>query len=132
MKTLKIVIEKTTDGYTAYANNVAGIYGAGETPEEAKQSILVSIALYKEMNDSKHIPAILKSEYTLSFQFDAESLLNYYKGIFTNAGLERITGINQKQLQHYGSGLKKPRDTQRKKIESALHKLGSELLSVHL
>lgn len=132
MKTLKITIEKTTDGYTAYAENVVGIYGAGETPEEAKQSILESIVLFKELNEPKNVPAILRSDYTLSFQFDAESLLNYYKGIFTNAGLERITGINQKQLQHYGSGLKKPRDTQRKKIELALHRLGSELLSVHL
>lgn len=132
MKTVKIIIEKTADGYTAYAHNAAGIYGAGETPEEAKQSILESISLLKELNEPEHIPAILRSHYTLSFQFDAESLLNYYKGIFTNAGLERLTGINQKQLQHYGSGLKKPRENQRRKIESALHKLGSELLSVHL
>jgi hypothetical protein len=33
---------------------------------------------------------------------------NYYKRIFTNVALERITGINQKQLQHYATGLKKP------------------------
>jgi hypothetical protein len=58
--------------------------------------------------------------------------LDYYKGIFTNAALERITGINQKQIQHYASGLKKPRPAQVKKIESALHNLGAELMSVEL
>jgi len=33
-------------------------------------------------------------------------VLNYYKGIFTLSALERLTGINQKQLQHYASGLR--------------------------
>jgi len=43
-----------------------------------------------------------------------------------------MTGINQKQLHHYASGLKKPRQEQRKKIETALHKLGEELLAIEL
>ncbi len=43
-----------------------------------------------------------------------------------------MTGINQKQLQHYASGLKKPRPTQVKKIETAIHNLGKELISVEL
>ena len=36
--------------------------------------------------------------------------------------LEKLTGINQKQLHHYATGLRKPREAQRKKIETALHK----------
>jgi len=58
--------------------------------------------------------------------------MNYYNKIFTNVALERITGINQKLLHHYSSGLKKPRAMQRKKIETALHRLGNELLAVRL
>jgi hypothetical protein len=71
---------------------------------------------------------ILNGKYTIVHKYDAESFLRHYKGIFTNSALERITGINQKQFQHYASGLKKPRPTQAKKIQEALHKLGSELL----
>jgi len=52
--------------------------------------------------------------------------------VFTKPALERLTGINQKQLHHYATGLKKPRPAQRKKIESALHKLGKELLTIQL
>ena len=70
--------------------------------------------------------------YTMRYKFDAESVLNFYRGIFTNAALERITGINQKQIQHYASGLKKPRPAQLKKIESAFRKLGNELLALEL
>jgi predicted RNase H-like HicB family nuclease len=132
MKLVKVIIEKTKDMYSAYAENVPGIYGGGDTVEEAKKSILDAIRLLKEHNDNRYIPAILKQKYTIVFKYDAESFLKHYKGIFTNSALERITGINQKQFQHYASGLKKPRPTQAKKIELALHKLGSELLAIEL
>ncbi len=131
MKKVKIVIERSNDLFSAYAENVNGVYGAGNTVSEAKDSIVKAIELLHKYNKA-NIPSILKEEYTLVFRFDVESLLNYYKGIFTNAALERITGINQKQFQHYATGLKKPRETQIKKIETALHKLGGELISVKL
>jgi len=132
MKTIKIIIEKTIDGYSAYAENVEGVYAGGDTVEEVKQSVQEALALLKEHNDPRNTPALLKEETELVFNFDAESLLNYYKGIFTNSALERLTGINQKQLQHYSTGYRKPREVQRKKIEKALHKLGEELLAVEL
>lgn len=132
MSTIKIVIERSKDMYSAYAENVEGIYGGGSTVEEAKQSVTDAIKLYKEYNKPENIPPILKNEYEVIYRFDAQSLLSYYKGIFTNAALERITGINQRQLQHYANGLKKPRKTQIKKIESGLHQLASELLTIQL
>lgn len=132
MKTLKIIIERSADMFSAYAENVAGIYGGGDTVEEAKQSILDSIALLKEYNTQDDIPSLLKGDYSIVYHFDAESFLNYYKGIFTNAALEKITGINQRQLQHYSSGLKKPRQPQLRKIEDGLHRLAAELQSVEL
>jgi predicted RNase H-like HicB family nuclease len=132
MKLVKIIIEKTADMYSAFAENVEGVYGGGDTAEEAKKSIVEAIKLLKEGNSEENIPDILKGDYRLIYKFDTESLLAYYKGIFTNSALEKITGINQRQLQHYSSGLKKPRETQRKKIENALHKLGGELLEVEL
>jgi predicted RNase H-like HicB family nuclease len=132
MKTVKVVIEKTKDMYSAYAENVEGVYGGGDTPEEAKQSVLNAIELLKKYNDPRNIPAILKGDYQIAYKFDTESILNYYKKIFTKSALERITGINQKQLQHYATGLKKPRPQQIKKIESGLKQLAGELLTVEL
>jgi predicted RNase H-like HicB family nuclease len=131
MKTIKIIIEKTKDQYTAYAENVEGIYGGGNTVEQTKASIEKSIRLIKKHNKEK-APKILLSDYQLVYKFDTQSLLNYYKGIFTNASLERITGIGQKQIQHYASGLKKPRPAQKKKIQDSLHELAHELMAVEL
>ncbi len=132
IKKIKIIIERSVDSYTSYAENVSGIYGHGSTVDEAKQSVLNGLELFKKYNTEANLPSILKGDYEIIFKFDAESFLNFYKKIFTNAALERLTGINQKQFQHYASGLKKPRLTQVKKIETAMHSLGKELMSVEL
>ena len=129
MKEIKIIIEKSSDSFGAYSENVSGIYGAGDTAEECKQSVLDAIETLKELDSC---PKELRGDYIITYKFDAISLLNYYKGIFTNSALEKITGINQKQIQHYATGHRKPRVEQREKIESALHSLGKELLAVEL
>ena len=131
MKKVKIIIERSNDLFSAYAQNVEGVIGSGDTVEEAKASALKSIQILIKYNKVS-APSILKGNYILTYKYDVESFLKYYKGIFTNAALERITGINQKQFQHYASGLKKPREAQAKKIEKALHQLGRELMTVEL
>ncbi|MFN5046305.1 MAG: type II toxin-antitoxin system HicB family antitoxin [Bacteroidota bacterium] len=131
MSVIKIIIEKTSDFYSAYAENVEGIYGAGATVQKTKESVLKSLELYVKYNKKK-LPKILQGDYSVKYRFDAQSLLNYYKGIFTNASLEKITGINQKQIQHYASGLKKPRELQKRKIQTGLRNLAKELQSIEL
>ena len=131
MPVVKIIIEKTSDFYSAYAENVEGIYGAGATVQKTKESVVKSLELYVKYNKKK-LPKILQGDYSVKYRFDAQSLLNYYKGIFTNASLEKITGINQKQIQHYASGLKKPRELQKRKIQTGLRNLAKELQSIEL
>ena len=131
MKAVRAILSKGPDDFGAWLEDLEGVYGAGDTPGEAIDSLKESMALYVKHN--KDAPAWLKNgSYRIRYKFDAESILNYYKGIFTNAALERITGINQKQIQHYASGTKKPRPEQLLKIETALKKLGTELLAVEL
>jgi predicted RNase H-like HicB family nuclease len=131
MKTVRAILSKGADDFGAWLEDIEGVYGAGETPSEALESLKESMALYVKHNADA--PVWLKNgSYRIRYKFDAESILTYYKGIFTNAALERITGINQKQIQHYASGIKKPRPEQLKKIETAFKKLGNELIAVEL
>ena len=132
MFTINVTIEKGADLFSAWAENIPGIYGEGESVKEVKEDILKSISLFKEYNDEKNIPEELKGDYEIEWHFDVQSFLQYYNGIFTKAALERITGINQKQLWHYASGSRNPRPEQVIKIETALHKLGEELISINL
>ena len=131
-KELRIIIERSNNAYCAYAENASGIYGQGSTVNEARQNVLDGLALFKKYNNEKNIPPILKEPYEIVYRFDVQSFLNCYKSIFTNAALERLTGINQKQFQHYASGLKKPRAIQAKKIKHAIHNLAKELIAVEL
>lgn len=128
MKNVNVIIEKSKDLYNIYSHELEGCYGIGETIDEAKKSFFEGIELYKEFNQK--LSSIYYEELNFQFQYDIESFLAFYKGVFTNSALERLTGINQKQIQHYASGLKKPRIEQRKKIEASLHNLGEELLAL--
>jgi predicted RNase H-like HicB family nuclease len=127
-------INYSGNNFGAHVPLLPGCVATGNTPEAIMKNINEAILFHIEssLEDGDFIDAIFKSDYKLVYKFDAVSLLNYYKGIFTNSALEKITGINQRQLQHYSSGLRKPRIEQREKIEKALHKLGKELLAVEL
>lgn len=129
---IKITIEKGPDLFSAWADDIPGIYGEGESVKDVKDDILRAIELYKANNEEKNIPEALKGEMEFEWHFDVQSFLLYYSGIFTKAALERITGVNQKQLGHYASGLKKPRKAQVEKIDAALQKFFSEMQMVHL
>ena len=131
-KKIIITVGASSDHFGAYAENCPGIYGAGDTPEAAKQNALEGLRLWVKYTKPEDLPDILKGEYTISYKYDVQSFLKHYNRIFTNVALERLTGINPKLLHHYSSGLKKPRLAQRKKIETALHRLGEELLAVEL
>jgi len=131
MKTIKIIIEKNDDGFWAYSENEKRIVGGGETIQECKQDVLDCIETLKEL-DGENKFKYKDSEYELVYKFDTESLLNYYKGILSNPAIEKLTGINQKLIHQYSTGLKKPREAQRKKIEKGLHELGKELLAIEL
>lgn len=134
MRTLTVIIERTENNYSAYLQEVDGVIATGKSVQEIKEGIVESINVL--VDDCKEfggvIPSELEGEYSLVFKMDVRSLLSFYEGIFTKAGLERITGINQKQLWHYASGERNPRPEQALKIETALHRLGEELIAINL
>lgn len=131
---LTVIIEKADNNYSAYIDGIDGIVTTGNTIDEIKKNMVEAIELYVETCKDLDLecPEELEGDYQLNFKMDVKSLLEFYSGIFTKAGLERITGINQKQLWHYASGNRNPRPEQKIKIETALHKLGEDLLSINL
>lgn len=133
-KDVKVVIEHAGDNFSAYVADVDGIAVTGDSVDEIKASMYEAIEDYIQVckDFDLEIPDQFKSEYELVFELDVCSLLKIYEGIFSKAGLEKLTGINQKQLWHYANGKSKPRQAQRLKIEQGLHRLGNELISLHL
>ena len=128
------IIECTENNYCAYVKEVDGVAATGATITEIKEKLDEALNdLIEACEENGHeVTDVLKGGYTIEFKMDVKSLLSVYYGIFTKSALERLTGINQKQLWHYANGLSEPRKAQKEKIESALHRLGNELLSIHL
>ena len=67
MNDIKIIVERSKDIISCYAENLEGIYGGGNTLQEAKRSITEAIELYKKYNSPETIPDVLKGEYMLTF-----------------------------------------------------------------
>lgn len=128
----KIIINlgASSDHFGAFAENCPGVFGAGNTVQEAKENVLEGLNLFIEHNKND-LPEILKGEYELEYRFDTPSFLSYYSNIFSKSALERITGINQKQLFHYASGHRKPSEKTIKKMDDAIRRFADELSQVH-
>jgi predicted RNase H-like HicB family nuclease len=134
MNKIKAFIERGNDGtYSVYVDledNTLnyGIFGEGNTVQEAvddfKEGYLEMKALFDE--EKKHFV-----EADFEFYYDTASFLQFYTNYFSLAGLERVTGINQRQLSHYVNGHKTPRPATVKKIETSLQMLSRELAQVH-
>jgi hypothetical protein len=133
MKILYATLERNEDGFTVFTENSL-FSGLGSTSEEAKADMLEQMKFYKEtcIHEGLKYPSYLDSDYEIQYKFDIVSLLTYYDKIISRASLEKLSGINQRQLGHYIQGVKKPRIAQQKKIETALHNLGKELLSISI
>ena len=134
MTTLHAVIEWADTNYSAYVEELTGVGGVGDTLDEVKKSLEEGLVVLKEacIEYGDPVPEELQDEYKIVFRMDTKSFLQMYCKVFTKSALERMTGINQKQLWHYANGLSKPRPAQVKKIETALHRLGEELISLEL
>ena len=134
MVILHAVIERTETNYGAYVEEIDGVGGLGNTLAEVKERLKEGLVVLKEACEDygDPVPEELQGPYEIVFRMDTRSFLQMYCKIFTKSALERLTGINQKQLWHYANGKSTPRPAQVKKIETALHRLGEELLSLEL
>jgi predicted RNase H-like HicB family nuclease len=125
------VIERGNDGtygvYIESGNVPFGAIGDGNSIYEAIADFNNSIdemrAFYAE--EEKEFPDL-----EFEFRYDTASFLQQYAYALTLAGLERITGVNQRQLSHYINGVRKPSEKTTQKIEERLHKFGAEIASI--
>jgi predicted RNase H-like HicB family nuclease len=127
-----VKVGKTENNYAASVEGLDGFVCTADSFEELKKEVTAGIEFHIEglREDGDPVPEPFDSKYYLTYKWDVESLLSYYRGVLTLSALERITGINQTQLGHYAAGRSRPRKQQVKKIEKALHELGRELTAI--
>lgn len=106
-----------------------GLLGEGNSLEECINDFHESIdEMTKYYNEKgKSFPEDLE----FIFKYDTASFLAYYSDVLSLSGLEKITGVNQRQLSHYLNGVKKPRPRTVQKIETGIRRFANELSQVN-
>lgn len=128
------LIEKGKDGtFSIYTPDLDHtIVGSGNTVSEARSSFENSfnemVLSYTE--EGKELPKELQ-DITFDYKYDLASLFNYYSWINVTQ-FAKVAGINAALMRQYKSGIAYISESQSKKIEEALHKMGQELTAVKL
>lgn len=130
METIIMNICASADNFGAYSENCEGIFAAGDTIEQVKADAYEAIRLIKENLPEERWPEQIKGEFEIEWHYDTQSLLLHYGTLMSLSGLERITGIHQKQLWAYMHGRSKPRRQQAERIEQGVRRFGRELASL--
>lgn len=129
---LKVILEKSGTGYSAYAENFKGIYTTGEKIQEVKEKIHevieYQIEFLKEQGKTEEARNLDKAE--IEFYLDVKQFFEEYKLINKSAFAKSI-GEKPGYIRKISSGIVKLSDDKSLKIEKGLHKLGKELLDIH-
>ena len=132
MEKIIMIVGASKDMLKAYSDNCEGIYAGGETIEEVKADTEEAIRLIKKNLPEDRWPSQIKGEYEIEWKFDVPSFLEYYSNFMSLAGMEKMTGIHQKQLSNYLNHRAVPRKKQADRILTGIHKFAHELLSITL
>lgn len=133
-KKFVVSVEKDSDGtYVAYNMDFSDytLLGRGNTVAEAKADFCNSMEEVAGLirSEGREIPEEFVAPPV--FKFDLSSLFEYYSMINVSA-FARYVGINAALMRQYRQGNTYVSDRQLKKIEDAIHRLGSELSSLTL
>jgi predicted RNase H-like HicB family nuclease len=132
-KSVKIIVEKATEGFTAYVPELPGCITFGNTLDEIKENIQEAISLQLEgmIEDGEDIPFTLQKEYNLELKLDVAQVFNLYKSINSSGFAKRI-GMSQSLLSQYVNGIKRPSEKQARRILQGVVDFGKELSHIQI
>lgn len=130
MKKVRVFIEKSEYGFSAYMDDTPLSYsclGEGKTVEETVADFNQS---YAEMREYYHENGKHFEEIEYEFFYDVASFLQEYCEAFSLAGLERITGVSQAQLGHFMHGRRKPSRKTIERIQKGVDEFSRKLTTL--
>lgn len=132
---IKVDVSWTDDNFCcSWSDETAGtVIVTAKTIEKLKEDFEDSLRMHIQgcISDGDILPEYLVTgDYETEYILDTAALLRDAESYTTIAAISRASGINQKQLSHYASGLKHPRSAQIARIKAGLHRIGSQLLAL--
>ena len=123
-KKIKMTVEKTDTGFSAYSDNYP-LFTTGRTIPELIDNAFEAAHLLFEEED------IELTHENLKFEIDFKQFFQYYKVLNSKFLAEKI-GMNPTLLSQYIQGHKKPSEKQTEKILLGIHQIGQELSEINL
>lgn len=123
-KKIKMIVEKTDTGFSAFAEDLP-VYTTGRTVPELIDNAVEAASLCFEEGKLK------VNADNIKFEIDFKQFFQYYRVLNAKFLAERI-GMNPTLLSQYVQGRKKPSDAQTEKILLGIHRIGQELSEINL
>ncbi|PIS45480.1 MAG: XRE family transcriptional regulator [Ignavibacteria bacterium CG08_land_8_20_14_0_20_37_9] len=132
-KSVTIIVEKASDGFTAYVPELPGCITFGNSLDEIKENIREAITLQLEgmKEDGEEIPFNLQEDFNIELKLDVAQVFNLYQSINSTGFAKRI-GMNQSLLSQYVNGIKKPSEKQARRILEGVVNFGRELSHIQV
>ncbi|PKP47002.1 MAG: XRE family transcriptional regulator [Bacteroidetes bacterium HGW-Bacteroidetes-12] len=132
-KTIKIIVEKAAEGFTAYIPDLPGCVSFGNSLDEVKSNIKEAIQFQIEgmKEDGELIPLNLQGDFNVELKLDVAQVFNLYQSINASGFAKRI-GMNKSLLIQYVNGIKKPSERQAKRILEGIVDFGKELSHIQI
>jgi predicted RNase H-like HicB family nuclease len=123
-KKIKMIVEKTDTGFSAYSEDFP-IFTTGKTVPELINNAYEAAQLFFEEENIKI------SHENIKFEIDFKQFFQYYKVLNSKFLAEKI-GMNPTLLSQYIQGRKKPSEQQTEKILTGIQQIGRELSEMNL
>ncbi|MDO9340890.1 MAG: hypothetical protein Q7T72_10275 [Bacteroidales bacterium] len=123
-KKIKMIVEKTDTGFSAFSENYP-IYTTGRTIPELMANALEAANLCFEDEN------VMITREKLKFEIDFKQFFQYYRVLNAKFLAVKI-GMNPTLLSQYVQGRKKPSEMQTEKILLGIHQIGQELSEINL
>lgn len=126
MEKIKVIVEKTATGFSAYAPDYPGVATVGTNWESVQAQFKEAFAFHLEgmQEDGEPVP----NRYALTFCLDLPQFFQHYK-VFNVSALAEYLELNPQLLHQYKDGHKVASEKTSKKIITGLHHFANELLS---
>ncbi|WP_223560189.1 type II toxin-antitoxin system HicB family antitoxin [Chryseobacterium lathyri] len=130
---IKLVLEKSGTGYSAYSNDLPGAVTAGDSFEEIKENFKEVIELLAEAleEDGEVTKADEIKKASVSYYLDLETFFEYFS-LFNKSELAKYIGINSSLLRRLSTNNEiKLSEKKALQIKNGLHKLAGELQHIN-
>jgi len=123
-KKIKMLVEKTETGFSAYSNEYP-VFTTGVSFTELLQNAVEATNLFLSDQESRI------TEKSIEFEIDLQQFFQFYRVINSKFLAKRI-GMNETLLSQYVQGRKKPSAAQTNKILHGIQEIGRELSNINL